>query len=418
MTVVASNTLGNTSSETLEVDVVDIVRPSPPENVTVQVETLEGNPYLHVKWQPPPETDVSSGWVTLIYQLRVKRTGQEKWEEYVSGKQAHFNLHSLHLGERYALQVRCRLDHGHWSDWSDAASAQLPNYASKQRLFWTLMSVISVFLITAVMCLLIVKRKRVKEWLLPPIPGPKIRGFDFPPLQSRYSEQVLYGLVHRGFPPTPAYDDHPEECLVVPDGQEDVPDVRKAHVGKRSLIVPGFYRLSSATCRGGSARDPARGPKAVEGGASRAVTGTVTGSSARPSGEGWGIAPRLPTEEQPPSKISGEQSPERPAKPGGPPIVGNTMLGRFKDVGYVGAEEPETAVWALNEKQDYSRVRGVSFDNVLVLEKGNISPTVSSKEKDSHMDATDEAVLEEKDGACLLDNGYVDSIPSLAMLSY
>jgi len=45
----------------------------------------------------------------------------------MSGKQAHFNIHSLHSGEEYLVQVRCRLDHGHWSAWSPPTHIQLPN---------------------------------------------------------------------------------------------------------------------------------------------------------------------------------------------------------------------------------------------------------------------------------------------------
>ncbi|CAL8248127.1 unnamed protein product [Merluccius merluccius] len=411
--VEASNALGNTTSETLEVDVVDIVQPSSPENVTVLLETLEGNPFLHVKWQPPPETDISSGWVTLIYQLRVKTAGEEKWEEYLSGKQAHFNIHSLHSGEEYMVQVRCKLDHGHWSAWSDITYAQLHNYALKQTLFWTLASVIVIFLITAFMCFLIVKRKKVKQWLLPPIPGPKIRGFDWQPLQSRYSEQVLYGLIHQGFPPTPA-DRHQEECLVVSDGEDGlVPDVQKAHIRKRSLIIPGFYQLSLVTCEGGSAHGLAHGPKAVE---SEASPGDTVNRSSAP-GEDLNIAP---TEEQSRStETSGEESTEGPAEPDGHPgvVVPGIALGSFKETGYVGAEEPEKGVQVANEKLDYSRVSGVNSDNVLVLEKGNVPLTSRCQKKGNHMEATDQAALE-KDGVCvgLLDNGYVDSIPALTMI--
>ena len=56
------------------------MQPGPPENVSLVLEVLEGNPYLHVQWRPPSETDVSSGWVTVIYQLRVKSEGQQDWE--------------------------------------------------------------------------------------------------------------------------------------------------------------------------------------------------------------------------------------------------------------------------------------------------------------------------------------------------
>ncbi|CAL8327021.1 unnamed protein product [Arctogadus glacialis] len=282
--VLASNALGNTSSDTLEVDVENIVQPGPPENVSLVLEVLEGTPYLHVEWRPPAETDVSSGWVTVNYQLR----------EYVAGKQSHFNIHSLHSGERYEVQLRCRLDHGHWSIWSPASSLILPHYALKQRLLWSVISVASVVLLTAVLCLLIMKRKTVKGWLLPPIPGPKIQGFVSLPLQGRCSGDFLYGLVPQGLPPTLALRDPPAEHLVVCDGREGrAPDGQKSPV--RSRILPGFYRLPRLGWEGGPAPegDPApglaHGPLAVGGGASPGL-GDAAPPGPRSSAGGGGAA--------------------------------------------------------------------------------------------------------------------------------
>ncbi|CAL8348120.1 unnamed protein product [Lota lota] len=383
--VLASNALGNTSSETMEVDVMDIVQPSPPENVSLTMEVLEGNPYLHVKWQPPPETDIRSGWVTVIYQLRVKTAGEEEWEEYLSGKQAYFNLHSLHSGEEYMVQVRCKLDHGHWSSWSDVSYIHLPNYALKQRLLWTVISIISVFLTTAVMCLLIMKRKKVMGWLLPPIPGPKIQGFDSQLLQNRYWEQVLYGLIPQGVPAALGPREHPDEGLVVCDaGDSPPPDVQKAHPRNRSLMAPGFYQLSRPPCGGGSARGLAHGPKAVECEAWLGAGDTDNRSSAEESSEGG---------------------------PDVPPGAWNTTGGGLKDTGYVAAEGTEKG--RLDEKQQYSRVGGLNRDNMVVLEKEKLSLTSLCKE--NPMDATDQTTLDIKHSACfgLLDNGYVDPVPSL-----
>ncbi|XP_059921647.1 prolactin receptor b isoform X2 [Gadus macrocephalus] len=347
--VLASNALGDTSSDTLEVDVVNIVQPGPPENVSLVLEVLEGTPYLHVEWRPPAETDVSSGWVTVNYQLRVKAAGQMDWErsvpcvlqEYVAGKQSHFNIHSLHSGERYEVQVRCRLDHGHWSIWSPASSLILPHYALKQRLLWSVVSVVSVVLITAVLCLLIMKRKTLKGWLLPPIPGPKIQGFVSQPLQGRCSGDFLYGLVPQGFPPTQALRDPPEEHLVVCDGREGrAPNGHKSPV--RSRILPGFYRLprlgweGGPAPEGGSAPGLAHGPLAVEGGASPGL-----GDSALPGG--WNIG------------AGSVEDLVEDLGPGGP--AGPAPPGPRSTAGRGGAAEEE----------EYSRVSRVR-DNVVVLE--------------------------------------------------
>lgn len=62
--------------------VLHAVQPNAPENVTVSVVETEESPHLLVKWEPPHEADTRSGWITLTYQLRVKRQNKKEseWE--------------------------------------------------------------------------------------------------------------------------------------------------------------------------------------------------------------------------------------------------------------------------------------------------------------------------------------------------
>lgn len=55
------------------------VQPHHPENVTVTLEDGD-NPYLQVKWEKPQMVDTRSGWVTLSYELCVKREKDNKSE--------------------------------------------------------------------------------------------------------------------------------------------------------------------------------------------------------------------------------------------------------------------------------------------------------------------------------------------------
>lgn len=56
------------------------VKPNPPEKVTVNIMQDQGWPFLRISWEPPHKADTRSGWITLIYELRVKLEGEDDWE--------------------------------------------------------------------------------------------------------------------------------------------------------------------------------------------------------------------------------------------------------------------------------------------------------------------------------------------------
>ncbi|XP_036385579.1 prolactin receptor a [Megalops cyprinoides] len=220
ITVVATNALGSNFSDPVEVDVVYIVQPHTPENVTVVVNMVDGDPFLLVRWEPPRKADTRSGWITLIYELRVKLEKDDKWEEHFAGQQKQFNIFSPHSGEVYMVQVRCRPDHGFWSEWSTTAYVKVPDYISKERSMWVLIAVVSAFIFLVFTWTVNVKRNSVKHFLLPPVPGPKIKGFDTQLLKAGKSEEVFGALVIQGFPPTTDYEDLLVEYLEVYDNEE------------------------------------------------------------------------------------------------------------------------------------------------------------------------------------------------------
>uniref|UniRef100_W5N1N0 Prolactin receptor n=1 Tax=Lepisosteus oculatus TaxID=7918 RepID=W5N1N0_LEPOC len=226
ITVVATNALGRSFSDPLDVDVAYNVQPHAPENVTVEFHSKE-NPCLLVKWEPPHKADTKSGWITLIYEVRVKREKEDNWEEHFAGQQKQYNIFSLHPWEKYMVQVRCRPDHGYWSEWSSTAYVEIPDYIRRDRSMWILTSILSAFVFLIVIWTITIKRNSVKRYLLPPVPGPKIKGFDTQLLKSGKSEEMLSALVSQGFPPTNDCEDLLVEFLEVDDSD------------KRELVMNG-----------------------------------------------------------------------------------------------------------------------------------------------------------------------------------
>lgn len=43
-------------------------------------------PFLHVTWEKPKSADTASGWMSLLYQLRIKQAKGSTWEVCVQGK--------------------------------------------------------------------------------------------------------------------------------------------------------------------------------------------------------------------------------------------------------------------------------------------------------------------------------------------
>ncbi|XP_029548222.1 prolactin receptor a [Salmo trutta] len=201
ITVVATNALGNNFSDPVDVDVVYIVQPHTPENVTVGVLEDEDGPFLRVSWEPPRKADTRSGWITLIYELRVKLEEAEEWEEHRAGQQKMFNIFSLHSGGVYMVQVRCKPDHGFWSEWSTASYVKVPDYIPREQSMWILIAVFTAFIFLILIWIITMNRSGVKHCLLPPVPGPKIKGFDQQLLKKGKPEEVFNALVVQSFPP-------------------------------------------------------------------------------------------------------------------------------------------------------------------------------------------------------------------------
>ncbi|XP_047425726.1 prolactin receptor a isoform X2 [Mugil cephalus] len=223
ITVVATNALGSTFSDPMDVDVVYIVEPYPPENVTVAVMGNKRWPFLRVSWEPPRMADTASGWITLIYELRVKLEGEHEWEVHRAGQQKMFNIFSL-SGGTYFIQVRCRPDHGFWSEWTSTSTIEVPDFFNRETSVWILITIFIVFIFVVLIWLIFMNSHSLKHYILPPVPGPKIKGFENQLLKTGKCDETFSALVGSDYPPTSmsSYEDLLVEYLevYVPSEQE------------------------------------------------------------------------------------------------------------------------------------------------------------------------------------------------------
>ncbi|KAJ6656125.1 hypothetical protein lerEdw1_004176 [Lerista edwardsae] len=236
ITIKATNAMGTNVSQSYYVDVTNEVQPNPPENLTLKF----NGKHLLFKWSPPSQADVKSGWLTLEYELRIKPEGGQEWENIFVGQRTTYRVFSLHPGEKYITQVRCRTDHGGWSDWSSESNFQVPKeFRLKDMLVWIFVGCLSFIICLIMFWTMALKRINMMACILPPVPGPKIKGLDAHLLQAGKIEEFITALGGQGFPPTSDDDDLAVECLEIDDSEDQqlMPTNDKSHPNKSIKLI-------------------------------------------------------------------------------------------------------------------------------------------------------------------------------------
>uniref|UniRef100_A0A670YG30 Prolactin receptor n=1 Tax=Pseudonaja textilis TaxID=8673 RepID=A0A670YG30_PSETE len=235
-TLMAMNEMGSSVADPYYVDVANIVQPDPPENLSLEFEKKVYGEYVLLTWTPPSRGDVKSGWLTLEYELRIKPEEGQEWEKIFVGQRMSYKMFSVNPGERYVAQVRCRSDHGIWSNWSPKTYIKLQKDISiKDVVVWIIVTFLSIAacLILSFFSVFLLHFRMVAR-LLPPVPGPKIKGLDAQLLQAGKSEELLSALDCQGFPPTSDSDDLLIEFLEIDDSEDQqlMPNHGKSHPNK------------------------------------------------------------------------------------------------------------------------------------------------------------------------------------------
>lgn len=183
MNITAHTCSGSITSSLHCLDVVEIVETDPPFNLSyslLNTSVDESGRTVLVSWLYPSATEVNTGWLTLEYELRYRHLSEpDQWKMKERLRDTHLELLDLPMGS-YELMVRCRSDKSQlWSRWSNPiyftiTTGRLPVH----------MLVIMLVTAIAVMAFLIIgfglipQGKRIKAYLLSPIPKPRIRGLD------------------------------------------------------------------------------------------------------------------------------------------------------------------------------------------------------------------------------------------------
>ncbi|XP_072272684.1 prolactin receptor [Pyxicephalus adspersus] len=220
--VKARNALGTNVSEVFQFEIGEVVQTHPPRNLSLLYEVESSKvPYLLVSWLPPEKADTKMGWITLQYQVRLKEEKKHVWEEHIVDQQTKLKLFSLNPGEDYVVQVRCKADSKHWSEWSEESYIKIPGSPRQRDMtLWISIAVLSLIICLTMIWTMAIKGCSCISCICPPVPGPKIMGFDTQLLKSGKSEDLLSAFGCQGFPPTSDYEDLLVEFLEVDDSKE------------------------------------------------------------------------------------------------------------------------------------------------------------------------------------------------------
>lgn len=113
--------------DTLWPHLCSLVKPNPPENVTVLVESDE-IPNLHISWEPPDNTDVRSGWITLKYSLRVRQENNSKWKVSFQWFECEWNRLSVNIWYVFYCRNTCQANKP-----TSASTASLQGWCTQSR---------------------------------------------------------------------------------------------------------------------------------------------------------------------------------------------------------------------------------------------------------------------------------------------
>ncbi|KAM4577728.1 uncharacterized protein V3H82_007311 [Fundulus diaphanus] len=240
----------------------------------------------------------------------------------------------------------------------------------------------------------------LKQWLLPPVPGPKIRGVDVQLLKSGRTEDFAVALIGNvNFPMKMVPVDQVEEYLLVSDRKEWLlADPYTSQKKKDHVVISAGLHLDSEIPRG----EPSPGQNAWDKAGDRKDEEERFESNVSQSERNLlNMEPMRPPTEKP-----GCPSVEQAAFTNATQPLANTS--------YVDIQQAENSREAGLTPADYSRVNEVNGEAILILNSKNVShgSDVQRQEGNGEVSAPDDysRVKEvDSDVVFLQEHGSVDS---------
>ncbi|KFW63274.1 Prolactin receptor [Pygoscelis adeliae] len=239
ITVRATNEMGSNVSDPHYVDVTYIVQPDPPVNVTLELKKpINRKPYLVLTWSPPPLADVRSGWLTLEYELQLKPEEGEEWEDRPLDSIPNLTVY-FYFKNWSNLRLFLHADYAYARCVSLNNSVCFLDFRVKDMVVWIVVGVLSSLVCLIMSWTMVLKGYRMIAFILPPVPGPKIKGIDTHLLETGKSEELLSALGCHGFPPTSDCEELLIEYLEVEDSEDQqlMPSHDNGHPSKNAKMI-------------------------------------------------------------------------------------------------------------------------------------------------------------------------------------
>ncbi|XP_036401793.1 prolactin receptor-like [Megalops cyprinoides] len=208
MNVTARTSHAKYTSEEHCLDVAEIVETDPPFNLSYWLKNStedETGRTAVVSWLYPIAADVQMGWVTLVYELQFRRKSEpHNWKVKGVLREPRLELLDLPVGS-YVVRVRCKSHYaGVWSKWSEPLTIDVPSPQTIDKMLAViLVSGVGVLFVLIIGFGVIPQGKRIKAFLLPPVPKPQIRGIDPMLLKNGKMDEItrLFSSFHGYMPP-------------------------------------------------------------------------------------------------------------------------------------------------------------------------------------------------------------------------